>query len=81
MCVVCQERRLGPGSYDAAGHGDFSKRSVAERAKGPGWQRAQETARLAAIPHLLYREAWENKRFLVGHTHMHACVHTHTPDP
>nr|XP_046158694.1 lymphocyte expansion molecule-like isoform X2 [Oncorhynchus gorbuscha] len=58
------ERRLGPGSYDAAGHGDFSKRSVAERAKGPGWQRAQETARLAAIPHLLYREAWENKRFL-----------------
>ncbi|XP_045061691.1 lymphocyte expansion molecule [Coregonus clupeaformis] len=58
------ERRLGPGSYDAAGRGDFSERSVAERAKGPGWQRAQETARLAAIPHLLYREAWENKRFL-----------------
>ncbi|CAB1324165.1 unnamed protein product [Coregonus sp. 'balchen'] len=59
-----RERRLGPGSYDAAGRGDFSERSVAERAKGPGWQRAQETARLAAIPHLLYREAWENKRFL-----------------
>ncbi|KAJ7986547.1 hypothetical protein DPEC_G00340990 [Dallia pectoralis] len=58
------ETRLGPGSYDVTGHGDFSERSVAERAKGPGWQRAQETGRLADKPHLLQRGAWESKRFL-----------------
>ncbi|KAL1022503.1 hypothetical protein UPYG_G00028560 [Umbra pygmaea] len=61
---ITNERMLGPGSYDVAGHGDFSERSVAQRAKGPGWRKAQETARLAAIPHILYREAWENKHFL-----------------
>ena len=60
-----QERNLGPGRYNAD-RGDFSVRATAERAKGPGWQRAQETARLAKIPHILYREAWENKHFLVS---------------
>ncbi|XP_019904278.2 lymphocyte expansion molecule isoform X2 [Esox lucius] len=58
------ERRLGPGSYDVASHGDFSVRSVSERAKGLGWQRAQETARLAAICNPFQRGAWESKRFL-----------------
>ncbi|KAM6963013.1 ciliary microtubule-associated protein 2-like [Aplochiton taeniatus] len=57
------ERNLGPGSYNTD-RGDFGVRAVAERAKGPGWSRAHETAKLAQIPHLLYREAWENKHFL-----------------
>ncbi|XP_076872315.1 ciliary microtubule-associated protein 2-like isoform X2 [Brachyhypopomus gauderio] len=57
------ERNLGPGTYNID-CGDFSARAVQERAKGPGWKRAQETARLAQMPHLLYRDVWENKQFL-----------------
>ncbi|XP_072537782.1 ciliary microtubule-associated protein 2-like isoform X2 [Salminus brasiliensis] len=57
------ERNLGPGTYNPD-TGDFSERAVRERAKGPDWKRTQETARLAQIPHLLYRDAWGNKRFL-----------------
>ncbi|XP_066547769.1 ciliary microtubule-associated protein 2 [Amia ocellicauda] len=57
------ERRLGPGTYDVQ-TGDFSPRAVSERARGPGWKRAQETARLAQTPHLLCKDIWENKRFL-----------------
>ncbi|KAL7871890.1 hypothetical protein SRHO_G00068730 [Serrasalmus rhombeus] len=57
------ERNLGPGTYNPD-TGDFSARAVQERAKGPGWKRAQEIARLAQMPHLLYRDAWENKQFL-----------------
>ncbi|XP_066532803.1 ciliary microtubule-associated protein 2-like [Hoplias malabaricus] len=57
------ERNLGPGTYNPD-IGDFSARAVQERAKGPGWKQAQLTARLAQLPHLLYRDAWENKQFL-----------------
>ncbi|XP_062306236.1 ciliary microtubule-associated protein 2-like [Osmerus eperlanus] len=57
------ERNLGPGLYNAD-RGDFSVRATTEKAKGPGWKRAQEATRLAKIPHILYREAWENKHFL-----------------
>ncbi|KAI4889061.1 hypothetical protein NFI96_014665 [Prochilodus magdalenae] len=57
------ERNLGPGTYNPD-TGDFSARAVQERAKGPGWKRALETARLVQMPHLLYRDAWENKQFL-----------------
>ncbi|KAG9350915.1 hypothetical protein JZ751_024804 [Albula glossodonta] len=57
------ERNLGPGRYDVD-TGDFSARAVRERAKGPGWRRAQEMGWLARIPHVLYRETWEHKRFL-----------------
>ncbi|KAJ8376396.1 hypothetical protein SKAU_G00069760 [Synaphobranchus kaupii] len=34
------------------------------RAKGPGWKRAQEMSWLAHLPHVLYKESWEHKRFL-----------------
>ncbi|KAG9282681.1 lymphocyte expansion molecule isoform X2 [Astyanax mexicanus] len=57
------ERNLGPGTYNPDS-GDFSARAVRERSMGPDWKRAQETARLAQIPHLLYRDAWANKQFL-----------------
>ncbi|KAJ8408514.1 hypothetical protein AAFF_G00259280 [Aldrovandia affinis] len=57
------ERNLGPGRYDVD-TGDFSVRVLQERAKGPGWKRAQEVAWLAQFPHVLYKEAWEHKRFL-----------------
>ena len=30
-----------------------------------GWERAFETARLAKIPHLLYKEQWEKKQLQV----------------
>ncbi|XP_028818209.1 lymphocyte expansion molecule-like [Denticeps clupeoides] len=58
-----QERTLGPGTYNVY-TGDFSATAVQERAKGPGWRRAQETSRWAQMPRLLYREAWENKQLL-----------------
>ncbi|KAK3089047.1 hypothetical protein FSP39_000394 [Pinctada imbricata] len=56
-------RRLGPGSYkvDAGG---FNKKSVDERARGPGWARAYEVERMAALPHLLHKDQWELKRLL-----------------
>lgn len=57
MCVL-QERNLGPGTYNPD-VSDFDPKAVQERAKGPGWRRAQEK------PGLLYREAWDNKHLLV----------------
>ncbi|XP_061093854.1 ciliary microtubule-associated protein 2-like [Conger conger] len=57
------ERNLGPGRYNVD-RGDFSAPVLRERAKGPGWKRAQEMAWLAHTPHVLYKEAWEHKRFL-----------------
>ena len=59
-----QCRGLAPGAYDIA-VGGFSDRSVLQRSQGPGWQRAQEVARLAGIPHMLYKEQWNHKKFLV----------------
>ncbi|XP_064626225.1 ciliary microtubule-associated protein 2-like [Lineus longissimus] len=58
-------RRLGPGAYDVVnGHTGFNDRAVAERASGPGWARAYEVSRMAALPHLLHKEQWEMKRLL-----------------
>ncbi|XP_035270554.1 lymphocyte expansion molecule-like [Anguilla anguilla] len=57
------ERNLGPGRYNVD-TGDFSARVLQKRAKGLGWRRAQEVAWLANVPHVLYEEAWEHKRFL-----------------
>uniref|UniRef100_A0AAY4D4Y2 Lymphocyte expansion molecule n=1 Tax=Denticeps clupeoides TaxID=299321 RepID=A0AAY4D4Y2_9TELE len=54
VCVL-KERTLGPGTYNVY-TGDFSATAVQERAKGPGWRRAQETSRWAQMPRLLYRE-------------------------
>ncbi|XP_032230603.2 lymphocyte expansion molecule isoform X2 [Nematostella vectensis] len=61
-CMTEVNRRLGPGSYNIEA-GGFNKKSVLERASGPGWERAYETSRLAKIPHLLYKEQWEKKQY------------------
>ncbi|XP_029204383.2 lymphocyte expansion molecule-like isoform X1 [Acropora millepora] len=60
-CMSEGNRRLGPGSYNID-VGGFNPKSVSERSSGPGWERAFETARLAKIPHLLYKEQWEKKQ-------------------
>lgn len=57
-------RRLGPGSYHVD-VGGFNKKSVEERSSGPGWSRAYEVERMAALPHLLHKEQWEAKKMLV----------------
>ncbi|XP_072173043.1 ciliary microtubule-associated protein 2-like [Diadema setosum] len=57
------KRKLGPGVYQVeVGH--FSENEVARKASGPGWSRAYETARMAALPHLLHKEQWEKKRMI-----------------
>ncbi len=45
--------------------GGFSAKAVDNRASGPGWARAYEVSRMAALPHLLHKEQWEMKRLLV----------------
>lgn len=45
--------------------GGFNKKTVDERASGPGWARAYEVERMAALPHLLHKDQWELKRLLV----------------
>ncbi|KAJ7386534.1 hypothetical protein OS493_008670 [Desmophyllum pertusum] len=60
-CMSEVNRRLGPGSYHID-VGGFNPKSVSERSSGPGWERGFETARLAKIPHLLYKEQWEKKQ-------------------
>jgi len=54
-------RNLGPGLYNID-VGGFNHKSVMERSKGPGWERAFETLRMAKIPHLLYKDEWEKKQ-------------------
>ena len=56
---------MGPGSYHVD-VGGFNKKSVEERASGPGWARAYEVERMAALPHLLHKDQWELKKMLVG---------------
>ena len=56
---------LGPGRYDVD-MGGFSDKAVCERSAGPGWARAYEVSRMAALPHLLHKEQWELKRMLVS---------------
>ncbi|XP_071800105.1 ciliary microtubule-associated protein 2-like [Asterias amurensis] len=58
------KRKLGPGTY-AVEVGTFSENAVDRRASGPGWARAYETARMAALPHLLHKDQWEKKKLLV----------------
>ncbi|KAH3831829.1 lymphocyte expansion molecule-like [Dreissena polymorpha] len=57
-------RRMGPGSY-YVDVGGFNSKSVEEKASGPGWARAHEVERMAALPHLLHKEQWEMKKELV----------------
>lgn len=42
----------------------FDSKNVSERAKGPGWKRAYDSVQLAAIPHMLYKDQWEQRRLL-----------------
>ncbi|XP_062578603.1 ciliary microtubule-associated protein 2-like [Saccostrea cucullata] len=56
-------RRLAPGTYKVD-VGGFNKKSVDERAAGPGWARAYEVERMAALPHLLHKDQWELKKLL-----------------
>lgn len=46
--------------------GGFSECAVEERSSGPGWARAYEVEKMAALPHLLHKEQWELKRLLVS---------------
>lgn len=58
-----ENRLLGPGTYIME-TGDFTARSIEQKSLGPNWERAHDVARLAAIPHMLYREQWEHRRQL-----------------
>ncbi|XP_060562670.1 ciliary microtubule-associated protein 2-like [Ruditapes philippinarum] len=57
-------RRMGPGSYHVD-VGGFNRKTVDEKASGPGWARAHEVERSAALPHLLHKEQWEMKKELI----------------
>ena len=80
---------MGPGSYSAdefnpVGH--FSHREVHRKASGPGWARAYEVSRMAALPHLLHKEQWEKKRILEknlgpGTYHIKDFLHTLSDKP
>ena len=56
-----QNRLLGPGTYNVD-TGDFTYRSIAEKAQGPNWERAFQLAQLSAIPHALFRKEWEQRK-------------------
>ncbi|XP_053549406.1 lymphocyte expansion molecule [Bombina bombina] len=57
------KRRLGPGMYNDD-LGDFSPAAIQKKVSGPGWKRAEETARLKEMPHLLYKETWDRIKLL-----------------
>jgi len=57
------KRKLGPGTYNTM-MGGFNSTSVDLRASGPGWARQLEVERLAALPHLLHKEQWEENKML-----------------
>lgn len=57
------KRKLGPGAYNTM-MGGFATTSVDLKASGPGWARQLEVERLAALPHLLHKEQWEENRML-----------------
>ena len=58
-----QNKQLGPGTHSIE-TGDFTQRAIKEKQCGPNWERAFEVAKLASIPHMLYRRQWEHKRQL-----------------
>ena len=60
-----QSTLLGPGRYDPE-YGGFSEKALEEKASGPGWARQYEVARIAALPHLLHKEQWQQKKLLVS---------------
>ncbi|KAL8610591.1 hypothetical protein ACOMHN_006310 [Nucella lapillus] len=56
-------RLRGPGMYQPDLQG-FHPLAVEMRAEGPGWAREQEIETEAAMPHLLHRELFEQRREL-----------------
>lgn len=56
-------RKLGPGVYDVD-QGGFHPKAVEERASGPGWARQYEVERMAALPHLLHKDQWQERQML-----------------
>lgn len=61
--LYLQNKLLGPGTYSIE-TGDFTPRAICEKSQLPNWQRAYDVAKLASIPHYLYRSQWEQKRSL-----------------
>ncbi|XP_025080875.1 lymphocyte expansion molecule-like [Pomacea canaliculata] len=59
--ILC--RRLGPGVYNVEENG-FHPKTVEERTKGPGWARQYEVERIAAMPHLLFKDQWLERHTL-----------------
>lgn len=59
--------------------GGFNRKSVDERASGPGWARAYEVERMAALPHLLHKDQWELKKLLVNNLlYISIVIYTHS---
>lgn len=58
-----QNRKLGPGMYHVD-LGGFHPKAVEERASGPGWSRQYEVERMAALPHLLHKDQWQERQML-----------------
>ncbi|KAK7495048.1 hypothetical protein BaRGS_00013688 [Batillaria attramentaria] len=56
-------RKLCPGVY-YVDVGGFSAKAVEERASGPGWSRQYEVERMAALPHLLHKDQWQERQSL-----------------
>ncbi|KAK7101266.1 ciliary microtubule-associated protein 2-like isoform X2 [Littorina saxatilis] len=56
-------RKLGPGMYQPD-MGGFHPKAVEERAAGPGWSRQYEVERMAALPHLLHKDQWQERQML-----------------
>ena len=46
--------------------GGFHPKAVEERASGPGWARQYEVERMAALPHLLHKDQWQERQMLVS---------------
>ncbi len=61
-----QSKLRGPGAYSIE-TGTFTVRAMEEKLKGPNWERAQDVAKMAAMPHVLYKNQWEHKKELVTH--------------
>lgn len=59
-----ENRRLGPGTYSIE-TGSFTDKAVRIKSAGPNWRKAFDSAKLSAIPHMLYREQWNQKRLLI----------------
>ncbi|KAG8436867.1 hypothetical protein GDO86_007813 [Hymenochirus boettgeri] len=57
------ERRIGPGTYNVD-LGDFSPSVLQRNASAPGWKRAEETEKLAGMPHLLYKETYQRNQLM-----------------